>query len=204
MALLYALILVGCGEDEALSQYQKDMQTFFEHIAEFDNNMNAVDVSQPDYLTQMLSYLDALDAEVAWMAGLEVPEEFSAVDSLADEASENMTQAVSFYHMAYENGEYDVNVEQAAREYYERANTRIQYIITLLHGEIPQGEGVTYTEENKIFGGGYLNQPNEDDTGEESGTQGGETPAEAPSGEEVPPEDNFDTDDTVFYEEPET
>ena len=35
-------------------------------------------------------------------------------------------------------------------------------MITILHGEIPQGEGVTYTEEDKIFGGGYLNKTEED------------------------------------------
>lgn len=200
LILLCTLFLTGCGEDENLSRYQKDMETFFEHIVEFDSNMNAIDVSQPDYLSQMLSYLDALNEEVAWMAQLEVPEEFSAVDSLADEASENMAQAVSYYHMAYENGEYNANVEEAAREYYGRANTRIQYIITLLHGGIPEGEGVTYTEENKIFGGGYLNKPDES----ESGAQGGEAPADVPSAGEEVPDDNFDTDDTVFYEEPES
>lgn len=167
LCLFCALFFTGCGEDEELSQYEQDMKTFFEHIVEFNDNMNSIDVSQPDYLTQMLAYLDALDTEVAWMAGLEVPEEFSAVDSLADEASENMTQAVSFYHMAYENGEYNPNVEQAAREYYDRANTRIRYIVTILHGEIPEGEGVTYTEEDKIFGGGYLNKPDEEDSGTE-------------------------------------
>ena len=96
------------------------------------------------------------------MAELEVPDRFSAADSLADEASENMAEAVSYFHMAYEGEEFDPNLEQAAREYYERANIRIQYMITILHGEIPQGEGVTYTEEDKIFGGGYLNKTEED------------------------------------------
>lgn len=173
LAMFFCFMLAGCGKrDEALDEYQANMETFFEHIIEFNDNMNAIDVSQPDYLTQMLEYLDALDAELAWMAQLEVPEQFSAVDSLADEASENMTQAVSFYHMAYEGVEYDENIEAAAKEYYNRANIRIQYIITLLHGEIPEGEGVTYTEEDKIFGGGYMNKTDDEDTeNEDTGSE---------------------------------
>lgn len=171
LSLLCVLFLTGCGEDEALNNYQKDMETFFEHMAEFDENMNAIDIGQEDYVAQLLSYLDALDAEVAWMAELEVPEQFSVVDNLADEASENMRQAVSYFHMAYEAEEFNPNYEEAAREYYKRANLRIQYIIMLLHGEIPEGEGITYTEEDKIFGGGYLNKS--DDESDES-TENGE------------------------------
>lgn len=159
-------MLTGCGEDEAMDEYQVNMATFFNHISEYHNSMNEIDVNQEGYVTQLLGYLDQLDAEVAWMAGLDVPSEFSAVESLADEASENMTQAVSLFHTAYEGETFDANTEQAAREYYERANVRLQYIVTILHGEIPEGEGVTYTEEDGIFGEGYLNQ--EDATGEAS------------------------------------
>lgn len=161
--LLCSLMLAGCGKEknEALADYQESMNTFFEHVAEYDDEMNNIDVGQEDYVTQMLELLDGLDAEVAWMSTLEVPEQFAAVDSLADEASENMTQAVSLYHMAYEGEEYNVNVEEAAREYYGRANIRIKYIVMLLHGEIPEGEGVIYTEESKIFGSGYMNKTDE-------------------------------------------
>lgn len=171
LGLLCTLFLMGCGEDEALDAYQADMETFFGHIAEFDENMNAIDVGQEDYVAQLLEYLDALDAEVAWMAELEVPEQFSVVDNLADEASENMRQSVSYFHMAYEGEEFNPNYEEAAREYYERANVRLQYIVMLLHGEIPEGEGITYTEEsNSIFGDGYLNktEDSEDGTGEDT------------------------------------
>lgn len=167
LLFLCSFLFTGCGEDEELTGYQTDMETFFEHIAEYNDNMNAIDVTEEDYLSQMLTYLDALDAEVAWMASLEVPEQFSAVESLADEASENMSMAVSYYHMAYEGETYDAATEEAAREYYERANARIQYIITIFHGEIPEGEGVTYTEEDTIFGSGYMNQEEEDGESQE-------------------------------------
>lgn len=196
MALLCGILLTACGQDEELTAYQEDMNAFFEHIAAFNDSMNAIDASSEDAVDQLLSYLDQLQAEFTWMAGLTVPDEFSAVDSLADEADENMRQAVALYHDAYEAEVFDEPVAQAAREYYDRANIRIQYIISILHGEIPEGEGVTYTEENSILGGGYLNKTDENESEESEGAE-----------EDVDPEgaaDDFDTDDTVFYEEPET
>lgn len=193
VAVLCGIFLTACGQDEELAAYQENMNTFFEHIAAFNENMNAIDASAEDATGQLLSYLDQLQAEFTWMAELTVPDEFSAVDSLADEADENMRQAVALYHSAYEAEVFDEPMAQAAREYYDRANIRIQYIISILHGEIPEGEGITYTEENNILGGGYLNKTDEEEP-EEAGSpeDGGDTG------------DNFDTDDTVFYEEPET
>lgn len=172
MVFLCGLVLTGCGKtEEALDEYQVNMATFFNHISEYHNNMNAIDVNEEGYVTTLLDYLDQLDAELSWMAGLEVPSEFSAVESLADEASENMSQAVSLFHTAYEGEMFDAATEQAAREYYERANVRLQYIVTILHGEIPEGEGVTYTEEDGIFGEGYLNK--QDDAEEEASGENG-------------------------------
>ena len=107
-----------------------------------------------------------------------------------------MKEAVALFHAAYEGDTFDEPSEQAAREYYDRTNIRLQYIITILHGEIPEGEGVTYTEE--FLGGGYLNKEDDGDDSESEDVSGEET---GDSGEEEAPEDNFDTDDTVFYEE---
>ena len=194
-ALLCAILLTACGQDEELTAYQEDMNTFFEHIAAFNDSMNAIDASSEDAVDQLLSYLDQLQAEFTWMAELTVPDEFSAIDSLADEADENMQQAVALYHEAYEAEVFDEPVAQAAREYYDRANIRIQYIISILHGEIPEGEGVTYTEESGILGGGYLNKTDEDESGASESTE--------ENGDAGDASDDFDTDDTVFYEEPE-
>lgn len=196
VGLLCGLWLTGCGEDERLTAYQEDMNTFFEHIADINDGMNSIDTSADDAIDQLLSYLDRLEAEIAWMAELETPDQFSAADSLADEADENMKQAVALYHNAYEAGEFDEVTAQAARQYYDRANVRIQYIIMILHGEIPEGDGITYTEENSILGGGYLNKTDDDESNDDEATD------QEPSTDNTEPEDNFDTDDTVFYEEP--
>ncbi len=167
LVFLCTVMLSGCGKDEKLEQYREDMTTFFEHMAAYNDGMNAIDTSSGDAVAQLLGYLDQVRDEITWMAGLEVPDQFSAADSLADEADENMQQAVELYHRAYEGAVFDEAVAQAAREYYDRANVRIQYIITILHGEIPEGEGVTYTEENNFLGGGYLNKTDEEEESED-------------------------------------
>ncbi len=196
--LFFTLLFTACGQDEELTAYQEDMNTFFERAKEYNDKMNAIDSASDTAVIELLGYLDAFAEDIEWMAGLEVPNQFSAVESLADEADENMKEAVALFHAAYEGDTFDEPSEQAAREYYDRTNIRLQYIITILHGEIPEGEGVTYTEENSFLGGGYLNKEDDGDDSESEDVNGEET---GDSGEEEAPEDNFDTDDTVFYEE---
>lgn len=190
ICLFLALFFTACGEDETLTAYMEDMNTFFSRAAEYNEKMNAIDRDSDTALPELLGYLDALEEDIAWMAELEVPEQFSAAESLADEAAENMKQAVELFHRACEGETFDDAAVQAAIEYYNRTNIRIRYIITILHGEIPEGEGVTYTERNSILGGGYLNKQDKEDA-EEGGVESPEEGAE----------DDFDTDDTVFYEE---
>lgn len=194
--LLCAFLFTACGKDEELTAYQEDMNTFFTRAGEYNDKMNAIDRESDTAVIELLGYLDAFAEDIQWMAELEVPEQFSAVESLADEADENMKEAVALFHTAYDGETYDEGSEQAALEYYNRTNIRIQYIITILHGEIPEGEGVTYTEENSLLGGGYLNKKDEEEETEES------EETVSPDGDEDVPEDNFDTDDTVFYTEP--
>ena len=191
ICLLLVSLLTACGEDETLNAYLEDMNTFFSRAAEYNEKMNAIDRESDTAMLELLGYLDALEEDIAWMAELEVPEQFSAAESLADEAAENMEQAVALFHKACEGETFDDGTAQAAIEYYNRTNIRIQYIITILHGEIPEGEGVTYTEENGLLGGGYLNKQDEEEQDAEEQDVGGNGA-----------EDDFDTDDTVFYEEP--
>lgn len=148
-------LLCGCQKDAQLEEYKTQMSDFFDHIADLDSKMNAIDAQAEDAAVQLLSYLDAAETEFEHLADLEVPKEFISVESLADEAAENMTQAVSLYHQLYEGENFDSNIADAANEYYSRANIRLQYIISILHGEMPEGENVTIvtgeegeTEEN--------------------------------------------------------
>ena len=78
---------------------------------------------------------------------MKVPKQFSYIENLADEASENMTLAVENYHTAFESEFYDSNAADIASQYYERAYKRVQYMITFMHGEVPDDENVQLLEE---------------------------------------------------------
>ena len=53
-AILCIILLTACGQDEELTTYQEDMNTFFEHIAAFNDSMNAIDASAEDAADQLL------------------------------------------------------------------------------------------------------------------------------------------------------
>lgn len=57
-----------------------------------------------------------------------------------------MSEAVSCYHQAYEGESFDATAAEMAYYNYECANVRLQYIISILHGNIPE-EIFTYDEE---------------------------------------------------------
>jgi len=133
LTFLTSFFLTGCGKDAELENYKANMNQFFENI----NSETAV--------SDLLSLLDSMNTSFEQMASLDVPDGFPGVDELADEASEYMSEAVSYYHQAYENG-YNANLEDAARQYYESANVRFQYIVSILHGDIPE-EIYTYEDE---------------------------------------------------------
>lgn len=137
--------LTGCGKDAKLENYKANMNQFFENIRIFDSSINAIDPNSETAAAELLSLLDSMNTSFSQMASLEVPESFPGVEELATQASEYMSEAVSFYHQAYD-GEYDAVLEDVARQNYERANLRLQYIVSILHGDIPE-EIYTYEED---------------------------------------------------------
>ena len=150
-ASLAAFLLTGCGsnaEDE-LSTYQASMSTFCDNISYINDQINALDGTGESDVETLLSNLDTLDDQFSQMAELEVPDKFAAIETLADEASENMSMAVSYYHEAYDSGIFAENYADAAYEYYTRANIRLGYILQILHGEEIQDDNVKYITDDE-------------------------------------------------------
>ena len=141
--LMISLCACSKGNSE-LEAYKTSMETFFTEVASCNDAMNSIDPNADDAPAQLLSYIDKLNASFTTMAGLEVPGEFKAAEALADEAADYMNKAAISYHEAYD-GEFNADAESTASQYYERAFIRVQYIVSILHGEIPEGEGVTVT-----------------------------------------------------------
>lgn len=147
LTFCFLFSLTGCGEDKELKAYKEQMNKFFSEVEIIHNTMNAINPESETALDELFVCLDKLDVLFASMAALEVPEDFSSVDTLADEASQNMTLAVENYHNAYSKESYNEYTAATADEYYSRANKRLQYIIDILHGKMPQGDDIVITEE---------------------------------------------------------
>lgn len=149
--LLTALVVTGCGKNDAadeLSTYKASMTTFCDNISYINDQINSLDGTGESDVEDLLKNLDTLNEQFAQMAELTVPDKFGAVEDLADGASENMSMAVSYYHEAYDSDVFNQNYADAAYEYYTRANTRLNYILQILHGEEISDENVKYITED--------------------------------------------------------
>lgn len=143
--LFLALFLTGCGKDKAVENYRANMTQFFENIQTINDAINQLDPNDENVGDQLLPLLDSLDKSFSQMASLEVPDGFPGVADLAADASKYMTEAVSCYHQAYSGEEYDKTSADIAYQNYQFANKRLQYIVQILHGDIPE-EIFTYDE----------------------------------------------------------
>lgn len=141
-AILMLILLGGCGESKELTEFRTSFDTFCSDVAGIDASINGIDAAADDAVQTLLALLDELDIKFRELAALDVPKEFAYMEELADEASENMTLAIENYHLAYESEVYDASAANIASQYYERAYKRIQYMITFMHGEIPDDENV--------------------------------------------------------------
>ena len=139
-----SMSICACGNNDELTVYKNNMESFFTEVSSCNDAMNSIDPNADDAPSQLLTYIDKLNEDFSLMASYDVPKEFKAAEALADEAADNMTRAALSYHEAYD-GDFNADAESTASQYYERAFVRIQYIVTILHGEIPEGDGVTVT-----------------------------------------------------------
>lgn len=133
--VLAALSLTGCGEDPKLTKFRNDIDSFCNDVAAIDSTINSIDAQSETAKDELLEQLDQLDQAFMVLADIAVPEEFSYIEELADEASSYMTTAVESYHEAFSNNSYNEYTADYARQNYERAYKRVTVILKLLHGE---------------------------------------------------------------------
>lgn len=149
---LLCIFMVCCGKDKQLEEYRNNITAFTSDVSDISTKMEQIDTTSDTAVDEVLACLDEMEAQFLVLAEMEVPKEFASVESLADEASEYMSEAVSLYHeifSAQSTLEDDVLLS-AAQENYDRAMKRISYISSLLQGELPQGDDVFVTEEEVL------------------------------------------------------
>jgi len=135
--LIISGILAGCSSssNELISSYKNNMQAFFADISNLNDRINSIDTESDSFDKQLTSLLDELDIKFKELANYEVPTEFRGVKELSEDASKNMSDAVKYYHYAFDNTGYDDESENIASSYYQKANKELKYIIRILHGE---------------------------------------------------------------------
>ncbi len=141
-------VLAGCGKqaDNGLDSYKSSMTDFYDKLSYYDKSINGINADSETAKDQLLEYLDEMNETYKAMAELQIPEEFDSISEIAVEAADYMQMADEFYHLAYD-GVFDEDNEQLAAQYYQRANSRVKVMLTVLHGEVPSGEGITVTTE---------------------------------------------------------
>ncbi len=142
-------LLSGCGKDQSLETYKENMTVFCNNIITQNEIINSIDPASETATEDLLLSLDTIELEFTTLADMEVPKQFSAVESLADEAGSYMSEAVSLYHEAFEADSYDETKSQLAAQSYQRAIKRVQYIGDILMGNLPDDENVEITYEDE-------------------------------------------------------
>lgn len=146
VTVLLMCMLFGCGRKNSgeLTAYKEDMTTFYNKLSYYDTEINTIDPEAEDATAQLLLLMDQMNEAYKIMAAIEVPEEFESISDISKEAAEYMQSANEYYHLAYD-GEFSEDNEDLARQYYERANSRVRVMLQVLHGEIPEGDNVIVT-----------------------------------------------------------
>ena len=144
------LFLNGCGTDEELVAFQANILEFHDNISALSDSMNTIDPSSPDAVTLVNDHLSSLQTEFETLSELEVPSEFSNIETIADDAVYFIQEAARLYRDAYEDDYVNESFIQAAVENYESAIKRIEYIAILLQGKIPEGAVLLTEDKNEV------------------------------------------------------
>lgn len=150
ISLLSFALLTGCGEKEELTTFKENMNTFYTEISAIGSSIDAIDPEAENAVSDLMDNLNEMSAQFLVLADMEVPEEFSSIENLADDAYEYMAEAVSLYSQAYSEDSVNTSYVEAASANYENAIKRVNYIASLLQGEIPEGATVITGEGNEF------------------------------------------------------
>ena len=94
LAIMLCLCMTGCGKDQKLEEYNENISTFTLNIADISSRMEEIDTTSDTAASEVLICLDEMQEQFIILAEMEVPKEFASIESLADEASEYMTEAL--------------------------------------------------------------------------------------------------------------
>lgn len=142
---LIATTFSGCAKaDDPYAGYKKEMNNFFEAVTKINDEMNALDPEDDQAVEQLFAYLEELEEQFKYFSEIEVPDEFKVTEELADGAYDYMVEANGYFKDSFSENSFNEYTLEAAMECYQRANKRMQYVIDIIHGQLPEDESITY------------------------------------------------------------
>lgn len=141
LLLVSVLLLSSCGQNtEQIVAFQNELYATVNRIETLHNDLNQLDVTAYDAVDTALEKLSGLDAAFKELADIDIAdEEYAYLSDLAKEGSDYMSQAYELFEKAYTAEPFDEANADLAYKYLERATTRIRVIVSMIHGEVPDG-----------------------------------------------------------------
>ena len=142
LIILFCITLTGCGSevDTELIKLESEINTFCDRVVQIDTAINQItnitldEAGLETATSELMHNLDMLKDEFVKLSNIDFPEEYTYLETLADEASDYMTEAVKSYHTVYEEN-YNESMEAYAQENYSRAYKRVKLILNALQGD---------------------------------------------------------------------
>lgn len=141
LSILITLTLSACGQNTTqIVAFQNELYSTVTKIETLHKELNDLDVTGSNAASNALNQLSKLNDAFKDLADIDIAdEEFAYIADLAAEGSEYMSQAYKLFHEAYGNDKFDEENADLAYKYLERATTRIRVIVSMLHGQVPDG-----------------------------------------------------------------
>ncbi len=143
--VILAVSLAACADSaEDYSEYKKEMSNFFESVNTLNEEMNALNPDDAEAVSKLFEYLDQVEEQFKYFSEIEVPSQYKVTESLADEAYDYMKEANEYFRQSFSENSYNEYTLEAAMECYSRANKRMQYVIDIIHGKLPEDENISF------------------------------------------------------------
>lgn len=143
LTLLFSLSLTftACGRNtEEIMTFQNKLNTVVLKMEKLNSELNTLDVTVSDATETALDNLADLNTAFKELASINVTDEnHMYITDLADEGADYMSHAYELFHKAYGQETFDEANAALAYQYLERATKRVRVIVTMIHGEIPEG-----------------------------------------------------------------
>jgi len=141
------IMLYGCGSTDKLDAYYDGMSSFNSNVMIIAETLELIDEGSDSAVNQVCTQLDKMVEQFRIMSELEVPKKFEGCEELGDDAYTYIQEASRLYKEWAGNDDADDQLVNMARENYNRAMERVNVISVILQGRVPEGDGLTVTEE---------------------------------------------------------